>query len=261
MKDVLILGCGPAGLFAAKAVEDVGMKPHIISKKRKSEMYGAQYLHAPIPDISPERGFRVGYHLMGSLEVYRDKVYGKGFRGSLSPEDLQSEHDAWDIRQAYNDLWVHFQNDISPVDFTSSQETVAFLENAKANHFLSTIPANLLCHNPGHMFHGTEIFAIGDAPERGIFSPITSDLNSVVCSGWWEESWYRKSNILGYNTVEWPKGKRPPIEGVSSVIKPIGTTCDCLPYVHRLGRYGKWTKGILSHEAYYETRAGLRGDL
>lgn len=259
-KSVLILGCGPAALFCAKAVEDAGFHPMIFSKKRKSEMYGAQYLHGPIPDVSPERGFTVRYSLLGSLEGYRDKVYGAGFRGNLSPEDLQPEHDAWDIRQAYNDLWSHFQERIQNIDFASPQEAVAWVSNVGSDYHsvVSTIPAPMLCHNPGHVFQAEKIYAIGDAPERGVFSPIVTPLNEVVCSGWVEDSWYRKSNILGYNTVEW-SGKRPkpPLEGVADVLKPIGTTCDCLSWVHRLGRYGKWTKGVLSHEAYYETRVGL----
>lgn len=262
MTKVLILGCGPAALFAAHAVEKADGTPIIVSRKRKSEMFGAQYLHQPIPGISDE-GFTVNYLLEGTAEGYKDKVYGPGYRGTVSPDELLGTHQGWDIRSAYDTLWTRYQSEIIHTPFQGGADVVTYCESARAEgkigHYLSTLPNNLLCHNPSHSFSAQRVWSIGDAPERGVFSPILTELNTVVCSGDRDSSWYRKSNILGYNTVEWPDKKRPPIEDLSEVVKPIGHNCDCLPYVHRLGRYGKWTKGVLSHEAFYETYAGLAG--
>jgi hypothetical protein len=264
MKKVVILGCGPAGLMAAAAVEDAGYEPVIASKKRKSEMYGAQYLHQPIPGHSPETAFDVTYTLNGTFDDYRRKVYGPDLRIPVSPEDLQENHEGWDIRSTYDSLWQRYADSITHTPFESHAEVSAFLlrlaEEEAVAHFISTIPAPLLCSHPGHSFQAQKIWAVGDAPERGIFSPITSDLNTVTCSGLQDDSWYRKSNIQGYNSVEWSARRaRPPLDGVTDVLKPLGTNCDCLPSVHRLGRYGMWSKGVLSHEAYYATIAGLEG--
>lgn len=260
MSKVLILGCGPAGLMAAAAAEESGYEPVIASKKRKSEMYGAQYLHAPIPGFSPDMSFDVKYSLYGTIESYRRKVYGD-IRVTVSPEDLTEDHEGWDIRQTYDNLWHHFVDYIEDTDFSGGGDIQAFvdllLRTGQFAHVLSTIPAPLLCTNPAHAFPSQKVWAIGDAPERGIFCPIkAAGLNQVICSGE-DTSWYRCANILGYTTAEWPQNKKPPYEGVALVEKPIGTNCDCLPDAHRLGRYGKWEKGVLSHTAYYETIKGL----
>lgn len=262
-KRVLVLGCGPAGLFAAHAAEAAGFNAVIVSKKRKSEMFGAQYLHQPIPDLVDDAPFKVKYEMHGTPAGYRDKVYGVGYRGNVSPEDLTEEHDGWNIRAAYDALWMAHQDRIIDVDWQHPTEVDAFLNlshgREEFGHYISTIPGVLLCTNPSHAFTSQKVWAIGDAPERGIFSPITTTLNTVVCNGDKDVSWYRAANILGYHTVEWPERKKPPIEGISAVTKPIATTCDCLPFVHRSGRYGKWTKGVLSHESFYETYYGLTG--
>jgi hypothetical protein len=257
---VLILGCGPAGLFAAHAAECAGFKVQIASRKRKSEMYGAQYLHNPIPEVS-EKEFTVEYRLEGTPQGYRQKVYGPGYRGTVSPVELGSTHQAWDIREAYDILWDHYVDKIVDTQFNHPEEVRAFLEafrvGDKMAHYVSSIPAPLLCTEPGHGFTAQRVWSVGDAPERGIFSPVVSERNTVTCSGDLLTSWYRKANILGYNTVEWPESKRPPIDGVSEVLKPISHNCTCLGYVHRVGRYGHWTKGVLSDSAFYETYSGL----
>lgn len=260
MSRVLILGCGPSGLMAAAAAEEAGCDVTIASKKRKSEMFGAQYLHAPIPGYSPDMSFDVTYELHGTADEYRKKVYGDT-RVRVSPEELAADHEGWDIRTTYDNLWNHFQEDIEPVEFRNYLELEGFLGSVFAtgsfNHFVSTIPAPLLCDNPAHAFPSQKVWAIGDAPERGIFCPISAPLNHVMCSGLPDNSWYRCANILGYKTAEWPEKKKPPYEGASLVNKPLGTNCDCLKMVHRLGRYGKWEKGVLSHQSYYETLSGL----
>jgi len=43
------------------------------------------------------------------------------------------------------------------------------------------------------------------------------------------------------------------------VEKPIRTSCRCFPDVHRMGRYGKWKKGVLSHEAWEEANKIMDG--
>lgn len=259
VKRVAILGCGPAGLFAAHAAELAGFEPFIISKKRKSELFGAQYLHHPIPEVSGEP-FQVTYTLEGSVDAYKRKVYGANYRGTVSPDELSQDHEAWNIRSAYDVLWARYEDRIEDVVFSNPHEIDLFLGRLPFNHYVSTIPAPLLCADELHSFSAARVWAQGDAPERGqAVTVVTTELNTVVCSGLADHSWYRKANILGYNTVEWPTNRKPPFEGVAEVLKPTATNCDCLRGVHRVGRYGLWTKGVLSHEAFYQTYAGLAG--
>lgn len=248
--------------MAAAAVKVCGMEPVILSKKRKSEMFGAQYLHRPIPNFSPDESFEVEYVLRGTVQGYRDKVYGMGYRGSVSPEDLTESHLGWDIRTTYNNLWEHFVDSIQSFTiadgFSFQQHLAVLMEEGNVAHAISTVPAPLLCVNPEHSFSAQTIWSIGDAPEKGIFVPFKpANLNTVLCDGDPHTSWYRAANIQGYNTIEWPQAKKPPIENLSNVTKPLSTNCDCHPQLHRLGRYGQWLKGVLSHTAYDATLVGL----
>ena len=51
---VAILGCGPTGLVAAHACAMKHIPFVIFSKKRKSFLFGSQYLHEPIPGVIEE---------------------------------------------------------------------------------------------------------------------------------------------------------------------------------------------------------------
>ena len=249
-----VLGCGPAGLFAAHALVEVGWEVDIFSNKRRSEMFGAQYLHAPIHGLV-ERGTVLRYELLGSPEGYRRKVYGdRPDVTSVSPEQYAGHHEAWDIRAAYYDAWDRYADLIRHrpgIDHRGIEE----LLNANVYKLiLSSLPAPVICYRR-HQFRSQQVWAIGDAPERGIFSPVKpGGADKVICNGQTTPAWYRASNVFGYNTVEWPEGNKPPISNVASVIKPISTDCDCWtgprPILHRIGRYGTWTKGVLSHQAY-----------
>lgn len=251
--DAVVLGCGPAGLFAAHALTENGYRVTIHSKLRRSEMYGAQYLHHPIPGLTDDQEpVTVRYQLEGTAEDYRAKVYGNGANVPTSVETLEEEHEAWDIRAAYYKAWSLYANLILHRDVTplSLQDTIRHA--GRRTVIVSSIPLRSLCFRPeDHVFSSQQIWAIGDAPERGVFVPFLAPHNTVVCNGLRDTGWYRMSNVFGYRTVEWPGGKKPPIKNVAPVEKPIATNCDCFhPRVYRVGRYGTWTKGVLAHEAY-----------
>lgn len=247
---VAVLGCGPAGLMAAHAAASLGVPTVVMSRKRKSPLYGAQYLHAPIPNVT-DRDARVtvDYRLVGSVDDYRRKVYGRWWDGTVSPEDLEEEHEAWDIRSTYDRLWDMYQDAIVDVDVDGPSVKKV------QEHFdlvVNTIPLNSLCMNPSHVFKSQEIMAAGDAPDLGIQlnRMYTCPPNMVVCNGEDSPLWYRMSNIFGHMTVEWPGGSNPPVSTAAVVRKPISNNCDCLPGVLLAGRYGSWTKGVLSHDSY-----------
>jgi len=214
-------------------------------------MYGAQYLHAPIPGLSFDNGKTLRYHLIGSVEEYRRKVYGNA-NVTVSPESLEEAHQAWDIRDAYLRAWDLYSDLIVPIDTISADWVKLQINSRDFACIISTIPAPILCWNPEHKFNSKNVWGIGDAPERGIFAPVRVNPMTVELSGERDTGWYRASNVFGYHTVEWPEGKRPPLSDIAAISKPISTDCDCFPEVLRLGRYGTWTKGVLAHHAYEE---------
>lgn len=255
-KTAVVLGCGPAGMFATHALVEAGWSVAIWSKNRKSHMYGAQYLHQPIPGL-PERNRTIDYRIQGSLEGYAHKVYGGTLQPDrVSPSTLTGKHLAWDIRAAYDSAWERYSDRVVEFDIDAAtlRETLAAV---RPRLCISTVPAPLLCLGGDvyqHQFFAQKVWAIGDAPEAGQLVPFACPGDTVICNGEREVGWYRKSNVFDRTTVEWPEGSRPPIDGVAEVQKPISTNCDCMPGVYRTGRYGRWQKGVLSHEAYFEVR-------
>lgn len=245
-----ILGCGPAGLFAAHALVQRGWRVVIYSNKRRSEMFGAQYLHRPIPGLTDAtQGRHVQYQLLGgTAEEYRAKVYGRRSGIRVSPEELSADHTAWDIRAAYYTAWELYKDHILHTPHITSGWAWSLSQEIKV---ISTLPAPTLCENEEHSFDSQQVWAVGDAPERGVFCPVTEAKPfQVLCNAGTDTGWYRNANVFGYRTAEWPGGRKPPIEGIAAVEKPLSTNCDCQPSIVRLGRYGEWRKGVLSHEAY-----------
>ena len=83
----------------------------------------------------------------------------------------------------------------------------------------------------------------------------------VECNGTRDVGWYRKATVFGHTTVEWPIRRKPPVKGVVTVRKPLSTNCDCwlndrIP-VLRVGRYGKWQKGYLTHHVVADVEKAL----
>lgn len=261
----LVLGCGPAGLMVAHAFSMHGNDVIVVSKKRKSEMYGAQYLHYPIPGMTEKAGHMVSYELKGTPKEYREKVYGPTSKVKVSPTDYVGEHMAYDIRSTYDNLWDTYGDYVQNVEL-SPDVLRAAIKDLKPDAVLSTIPMPWLCEDETHSFIKQQVWAIGDAPERGVFCPVTVPAFSVVCNGEPVPGWYRAANVFNRKTAEWPERSKPPIRDVALIDKPIRTTCDCFPDVIRLGRFGKWAKGELTHHAWQAAitlceRNGVQGSL
>lgn len=254
-----VLGCGPAGLLAAHGVHTAARRKgfeaevQIFSVKKKSPLFGCQYLHREIPGVEV-RAQRVRYELRGRPDVYRKKVYGENEDIVSSVDALDRDHWAWDIRAAYDQLWDayesgitdHFLNELAIRDlrFELQAEGVGLL--------ISTIPAPILCHPAASCtFESEQVWAQGDAPELGRWAvtPVELEDGRILCSGEPRDPWYRVSRVFGHHTVEWPENVEPP-RGASKVNKPISTTCKCHPSIHRSGRYARWTKGVLAHQSY-----------
>lgn len=148
---VIIFGSGPSGLLAAHAATRAGyLRQDVIiaSAGAKSDLFGCQYLHAPISDLDLPDPIDVKYTLVGSTSGYRNKVYGDqlGYLHS-SPEDLDEDHPAWDIRAAYDQLWKNwhanvFRLDVSPAILRNGHFD-KLTKNAEA--VINTIPRRAWC--------------------------------------------------------------------------------------------------------------------
>lgn len=262
-KKVAILGAGPAGLAAAHAAYLAGAWVHIFSRGEKSRLYGCQYLHAPLPEISVEKR-TVSYELWGTADEYREKVYGDAWDGKVSPSDLEGAHTAWDLRAAYDQLWDLYVGERGRAAFTAKEINPRTMFSSDImgtffTHYISTIPAPALCAaKPGHTFYGQEIWAVGDAADQGQIAPVTVPADTIICAGGENPSWYRCSNVFGAATVEWPGQTKPPIPYAARVTKPLYTDCDCFPDVIRMGRYGAWKKDQLTHHVFEQVTELLK---
>jgi hypothetical protein len=254
---VVVLGCGPAGLAVATAAVQSGHEVLIASHELiPSTQYGCQYLHAPVPGYENVPKTRVDYHLVGTADEYRVKVYGRKWQGRVSPEDFIGEHDAWDIRETNRRMWDDLHKSLRVTFMEISRIRSGLIPdeiyNWSPEKIISTIPAPSLCFKPEHVFRAHRIFANGTVVQG------TQDVNTIVCDGTPEVDWYRNACVFGYRTIEWP---RRPSNGdvVVPVAKPLATNCDCYPEFHRIGRYGKWKKSYLVHQAHPEATEILNG--
>lgn len=271
---VAVLGCGPTGLLSAHAAKLCGAEVDIISKKRKSHLFGSQYLHEPIYDIITHgEGEPVQYVVKGTPEEYRRKVHGKWWDGIVAPEDFETDHMAWDIRRAYDRLWRMYGSTVKDYEFGGDGDMSSATAYAVANYDLgfhnydlviSTIPRTVW-KTDGDEFIYSEGWAVGDAPEEGRFAPMHDDINdnTIVCDGTPDVSWTRLSKVFGYTTVEWPHHvPKPPIQGVVRVTKPLrytpgGSENPTNSFLH-VGRYGKWEKGVVVTDAFNEVQKKIQ---
>jgi hypothetical protein len=264
--NVLILGCGPSGLLAAHAVERLGGEPVIMSRKTKSVLPGAQYLHEPIPDLhdprEPDGVIRTIRR--GTAEGYASKVYGcpdAPTSWGLAPEETA----AWDLRATYDLLWYRYQDRIEDTEITR-EDLWQFSRSLDFDLVISSIWAPSLCapewRRPtegigDHRFEHEKMYVIDWAP------PEVED-NTVLYSGDPDHEWYRCSRVFGHASSEatnhsldgsigylQPDARRADtLLRVKTGIKVVGTTCDCFPQIKRVGRYGTWRRGYLTHHAF-----------
>jgi hypothetical protein len=253
---IAILGCGPSGLVAAHAASQLKIKTNIqvYSAKRRSPIYGAQYLHQPIPGVFAAHEVEpdiIRYNMVGSPESYLKKVYGEAWDGTISDDLRDQAHVAWDLRSTYDELWMRYADLI--VDYSIIKGAVEQCVRPLVDNYdivINTIPRPALCLKPRHQFVSTEIWAAGETPDQPF--PVECADNVIVYNGDSNPSWYRSSRIHGHSTVEWPgHTPKPPVPGVARVKKPLRHSCDCwTDQIVHLGRMGRWQNGTLVHHVY-----------
>jgi len=249
---VVILGCGPAGLIAAHAAATKGHDVKILSRRVRSEMFGAMYLHEPIPGISPaEPEMEIYVTKTGTREGYAENVYGDPSAEVSWDRFDTGPTPGWDLKEAYKLLWAMYSHLI--VDEQIKPENVDQIE---ADRIFSTIPANALCLDWQHAFESCKI-VVFHRPARDEHNLMW--YNGSVTPGM--PQWYRYSRINRYESWEFSEDQAPknlPVEvlarglRVSNGTKPLRTTCDCHPRVFRLGRFGRWNKNVFTHHSYQE---------
>jgi hypothetical protein len=255
---VAILGCGPAGLIAAHSAATVGHDVVIYSRKRRSITFGAMYLHAPIPDISPDNPeMMIDVNKVGTRWGYAESVYGDPNAEVSWDKFTIGPTPGWDLKSAYSKLWRQYNKLI--VDVQVTPESV---EGIKADMVFSAIPARSICLDWQHRFDAVNIVVL--------HGPTTVEENIMVYNGVdlvGMPAWYRYSRIRGYQSWEFSEDHAPTnistsvlAEGVrvSKGIKPLRTTCTCHPNVVRIGRFGKWDRHAFTHHGYEEVRSALQ---
>lgn len=239
-KQVLVLGCGPAGLLSAHAAYQAGHRVTIISKKQPSFIAGAQFLHTAIPDLTPEKpdGY-ITFIKLGDEDVYAQKVYSDPtVKTSWGAYD-EGERGVWHLQKHYKALWDEWEDRIFDGSFSQDMCRVALSE---FDAVFSTIPLKALF--PQGKFYTEQVQILQEeACEPG----------EIIYSGSWDQKWYRASHIFGHAFTEYPAS--PSIENATVISKPLRAEVT-LPWkgMHFFGRYGKWQKGVLVDDAYREAR-------
>lgn len=244
--EVCIIGAGPAALLAAYAVERQGHQPVIMAPESRSIISPVQCLQQAIPDV-PVDSMEVFFAKTGIRERYAAKLYGSPDAPTSWKFIKDGPGIVWPLTEVYDWLWEKYVgiidgNQVEPEDVEGISGAFEVV--------ISTAPAAAICVNPKHRFEqvGTQIF------EQEFDGP-TKQFPSVILSGGLD-AWFRFSAMRGRLVWEYPHDAIAPA-GAGLGIKPVGNTCDCHPRVHRIGRFGKWQRGIQTHHAFRDTVALL----
>lgn len=272
--NVCVLGCGPAGLLAAHAATQCGHEVEIISKKQPSVITGAQYLHERIEGITEREPEQLWYAKVGTAAGYAAKVYGKHDHPTSWHVFPDGPQDAWPLGAAYAQLRHMYWDKVMDIwelggDGGVQQGEITAPDIMglcdKYDQVLCTIPAQGLCHRHEHQFEGQQVLIMK--------APVLPVQNLIIYNGRDGEPWYRTSNIFGYCSSEYSlavPAVRNRVEQLTDGlggwrgIKPVSTDCDChqdWTNFHRLGRFGKWQKGVLVTDAYREAMDLFTPDL
>jgi hypothetical protein len=254
MSDVVVLGCGPTGLLVAWAVEQAGHTPRVISRKEKSVIPGSQHLHGPVPGITsqyPEG--TIQFVRLGTAEGYAKKVYQDAERETGWDNYLQV-YPSWNVLEAYDKLWEHFEGQIIDQEIRGGAYRLQQLYEliTSSDLIISTLPAKAICHDPAHIFKGTQYW-IKQLPTP----EADREHEIVVYNGLLTDPWYRWSILGGLCSIEYTYEGRHALqrddgENWISGFKAIENNCDCWPDIARCGRWAEWTHGVTMFKAYHK---------
>jgi hypothetical protein len=244
---VAIIGCGPAGLFAAEACRQEGVSYTIFGERKQSQIAGAQYLHREIPELAEIQRGEIDYVKVGTRDGYANKVYG-----NLNMEVSWDTFDEgtkpyWSLNDAYRLAWIRHEERINGqmVDGVGIRSLVA-----EYGLVVNTAPKASMCLNRMHRFNAQTVYLKPE--QRHQHGP-----NTIVYNGQPPVDWYRWSFIDGFSCYEFSRQPSFRRKQIIEIKKPTLHFCDCheeyaLKYLE-VGRFGRWAKKALTHEAYYMT--------
>lgn len=244
MDEVSIIGCGPAAMMIAHACDQHAVPFRIYGPGVPSVISGAQYLHRDVgvryDGLRPES---VRYVRVGFEEDYERKIYGRlpeGMKTSWSKFPDQVE--AWPLIDIYHHLWSKFYERISRIEVTLEQ----VLELGERTLTFSTAPLPALMPDATYL---TERVAILNGVS-------TCPPFEIHYSGDPDDNWYRMSNLWGHQSTEYPadfamEAQLQPDPNLALIKKPLSTDA-FIPNVILSGRYGRWEKGVLVDESYFQ---------
>lgn len=264
MKPVAVLGAGPAGLMSAHALAMNGYPialftlPDAEGNPLKSKLGGAQFLHAPIPGINGDPDAEITYRVTGDPSTYQRKVYGDDltipFVSMSGIVDGQTQK-AWNLIATYEALWEQLSVDRANCETINPRWLISAMEQEWFSGVVSSLPAPVMCL--AHAGMRTDVTHTFVSQHVLIDTECILDVpdNTVVYDGTEDRSWYRCSKIFGVGGTEWSALAPPPLmQNLIHARKPLRTNCDCFEdYLLRVGRFGEWTKGVLTHHAYEAT--------
>lgn len=255
--DAIVLGCGPAGLLAAQAYASLGMEVGIISRKVRSYISGAQFLHEYISDVTPDSPDGIiDVRKEGTREGYAMKVYGDP-HAPVSWDNYEGPIPAWSLRKAYDLLWDVWEDRIKDAEVTL--DVLEWCGMWDENRVASSIPLPVLAAAWDEVTG-----ELAEVPEPWDFKKqdvwITNRLNmslarqTIVYNGDPATDWYRASNLWGYAGMEYSYDIGGNPERVKKIQKPLANNVPNGVWdgILRVGRYGAWEKTKLAHHAYTE---------
>jgi len=240
--NVAIVGCGPAGMMIAHACWGYGIPFTIYAPEaRQSQLGGAQYLHREIPNLTAaDESFQVTYKRRGTEEGYESKIYGKlpaAIRTSWSrfPDVVR----AWPLAATYRRAWALYADRIELRGVTL--EDVLSWSDERVVFNTAPLPSLM----PLGQYFSEQVWIVEGASASGY--------NQILYSGDLEDDWYRCSNIQGVKSFEFPGDHKSEVVAQvgRKITKPLSTDVD-IPGVFLAGRYGRWEKGVLVDDAYFQ---------
>lgn len=245
-----VLGCGPAGLLAAHALSLYNREFIILSPRIQSKLGGAQYCHAPIIGLTSEApAATLTYHVRGDADTYREKVYGSADVPfvSFTNQDDGKQVPAWPLIDVYEQLWRKYEPQIVDVALNYSEVD----DLTRVFKVISSAPLDTICSGT-HSFRSQTVLISNDTHDW-----LEGD-NTIVYSGDPADAWYRQSLIFGTPSTEYGAAAAIPAGvKVKQVRKPIATDCGCHPSIIKVGRYGRWEKGVLTHQGFGDLMSRL----
>lgn len=232
-------------MMIAHACEQHGVQFRLYGPGVPSVLGGAQYLHRDVgvryDGIQPQP---VDYRRTGTADGYESKIYGElpdGMETSWSK--FPDRVEAWPLIGVYQHLWSRYYDRISVINATLEQ----VMELGERTLTFNTAPLPSLMPDATYL---TEKVAI-------LMGVSYCDPFTIAYDGTPDVRWYRTSNLWGFQSTEYPISAydaSPEMQADPNIIvvkKPLSTDA-FIPNVILSGRYGRWEKGVLVDESYFQ---------